>query len=142
MHMTDVTSPQPVTANATWKTWTGRALSAVTVLMTTFSGSIKLTHSPLVMEGWVGKAGYPPGALTPIAIVELACTLLYVIPRTSVLGAVLLTAYLGGAVATHVRVGEPFLVPMVVGIFAWAGLYARDARLHAILPLRALRGPA
>jgi hypothetical protein len=135
--MADVTSVEAVMAKTTWKTWTGRVLSALPVPLMVFSASMKLTHGPQVIEGWVGKAGYPLGALTPIGIVELACVLLYVIPRTSVLGALLLTAYLGGAVATHVRAGEPFVLPIIVGVIAWAGLYLRDARLHALLPLRA-----
>jgi hypothetical protein len=137
--MVNVTSVEAVTVKATWKTWMGRVLSALPVLMMLSSAAIKLTHSPRVMEGWVGKGGYPPGTLTPIAIVELACVLLYTIPRTSVLGALLLTAYLGGAVATHVRVGEPFVIPIMVGVIAWAGLYLRDERLHALVPLRAVK---
>lgn len=139
--MANVTSVEAVTVKATWKTWTGRVLSALPVLMMVFSAAMKLTHNPQVMEGWVGKGGYPLGTLTPIAIVELACVLLYVIPRTSVLGALLLTAYLGGAVATHVRVGEPFVIPIILGVMAWAGLYLRDERLHALVPLRAVKAP-
>jgi hypothetical protein len=135
--MANVTSVEAVAAKTTWKTWTGRVLSALPVLMMVFSASMKLTHGAQVVEGWVGKAGYPLGALTPIGIVELTCVLLYVIPRTSVLGALFLTAYLGGAVATHVRVGESPVVPILVGVIAWAGLYLRDERLHALVPLRA-----
>jgi hypothetical protein len=71
-----------------------------------------------------------------IAIVELACVLLYAIPRTSVLGAILLTGYLGGAISTHVRAGEPFYLPLGVGVIVWLGLFLRDARLRALLPLR------
>jgi hypothetical protein len=71
-----------------------------------------------------------------IAIVELVCVLLYAIPRTSVLGAILLTGYLGGAISTHVRAGEPFILPLAVGVIIWLGLFLRDARLRDLLPLR------
>ena len=81
------------------------------------------------------KFGYPESAATPIGIVEIACALLYTIPKTRVVGAVLVTAYLGGAVATHVRVGEPFVMPILLGILVWAGLYLRDARVRELLPL-------
>jgi len=77
--------------------------------------------------------GYPEGALLPIAIVELASAILYAIPRTSVLGAILLTGYLGGATATHVRVGEPPIIAIVVGIVVWLGVYLRDQRLRALV---------
>ena len=69
-------------------------------------------------------------------LVELACAIIYAIPRTAVLGAILMTGYLGGATATHLRVGEPFYLPIVVGIVVWIGLYLRDERLHALVPLR------
>jgi hypothetical protein len=73
----------------------------------------------------------------PLGAIEICCALLYAIPRTAVLGAVLLTGYLGGAIATHVRVGDPsFVTPLVLGMIAWAGLYLRDPRLRALLPLR------
>jgi hypothetical protein len=84
------------------------------------------------------KHGYPEHAFRPILIAEMVCVLLYVIPQTAVLGAILLTGYLGGATATHVRVGEPFFIPIVVGVVVWLGLYLRDARLRALVPLRRL----
>ena len=81
--------------------------------------------------------GYPSGLIVPIGVVELACVVLYVIPRTAVLGAVLLTGYLGGAIATHVRLSDPsFAGPLIFGIMVWAGLYLREPRLRALLPLR------
>lgn len=86
------------------------------------------------VEG-TAKVGYPPGSLVPLGIVLLVSTLLYAIPRTAVLGAILLTGYLGGAVATHVRMEQPFVVPVVLGILVWGCLYLRDARLREILPL-------
>jgi hypothetical protein len=74
--------------------------------------------------------------LLGLGILELICAVIYVIPRTSMLGAILLTGYLGGAIATHVRVGEQFIMPAVLGVLIWGGLYLRDYRLRALLPLR------
>jgi hypothetical protein len=120
-----------------WMLWTGRVLSALPVLMMVFSASMKLMHSPQFIEQWVGKFGYQESAATGIGLLELACVVVYAIPRTAVLGAVLLTGYLGGAVATHVRLGDPsFVAPVVLGIIAWAGLYLRDDRVRALLPMR------
>ncbi len=128
-----------------WTHWVGRFLSALPVLALVFSASLKFGHKPEVVGMFTGKFGYPEGTLTPLGVVELACALLYAIPSTAVLGAVLVTGYLGGAVATHVRAGEAFAAPLLLGIFAWAGLYLRDERLRALLPLRYRRdasGPA
>lgn len=87
------------------------------------------------------RVGYSDGVLVPLGLVLLASTILYVIPRTAVLGAILLTGYLGGATATHVRIGESaFLVPVVFGVFLWGCLYLRDARLRALLPLVSAEG--
>lgn len=116
--------------------WAGRVVSALPVLVFAFSASMKLTAGPQMVQGFTEKAGYPAGTLLPIGIVELLCALIYVIPQTSILGAVLLTGYLGGAVATHVRVGEPFIMPVLVGVFVWAGLFLRDERIRALLPIR------
>jgi hypothetical protein len=118
--------------------WTGRALSALPVLGLLLSASMKLSHAPQLVAQWTGKLGYAESSLTAIGLLELACLLVYLVPRTAVLGAVLLTGYLGGAVATHVRIADPAAItPLVVGILVWAGLYLRDARLRALLPLRA-----
>jgi hypothetical protein len=98
---------------------------------------MKLMHAPQFVEQWVGKLGYAETSLTGIGLLELACVVVYVIPRTAVLGAVLLTGYLGGAVATHVRIGDPgFVTPLILGIMAWAGIYLRDERVRALMPLR------
>jgi hypothetical protein len=125
----------PVPA-ARWNVWAGRVLSTLPVLAMVASAAMKLARPPQVVEAFTGRYGYPANSLAALAVVELACALLYVIPRTAVLGAVLVTAYLGGAVATHVRAGEPFAIPVLLGVFAWAGLYLRDGRLHPLLPLR------
>jgi len=115
--------------------WAGCILSAPPVLMLVMSGVMKLAQPAFVMEGFV-KLGYPANLALRLGVVELACTVIYLIPRTSVLGAILLTGYLGGATATHVRVGEPFFAPIVLGVLVWLGLYLRDTRLRALIPLR------
>jgi hypothetical protein len=110
-------------------------MSAVPVLMLLFSAWMKLLKLPAAVEGFA-HLGYPEYVALPLGFVELTSTVLYVIPRTSVLGAILLTGYLGGATATHVRVGEPFFVAIVLGMLVWGGLYMRDERLRALIPLR------
>lgn len=120
--------------------WAGRIASAVPVAMLLVSAIMKLTRQPQVLEGWSSKFGYPDATLFPIALVELTCAVLYAIPRTAVLGAVLVTGYLGGAIATHVRAGDPFAAPLVLGMVAWLGLYLRDPRIRALLPLRRSEG--
>lgn len=80
--------------------------------------------------------GWSADKMMAIGFVELACTAIYLIPRTAVLGAILLAAYMGGAVATHVRVGDVFFVQVLVGVFVWLGLWLREPRLKALLPLR------
>jgi hypothetical protein len=116
--------------------WAGRILSALAALPLAFSGAMKLSGSPAVSDVFVGKFGYPASTIVTIGILELCCLVAFVIPRTAVLGATLLTGYLGGAIATHVRVGDPFVVPLVLGMLVWAGIYLRDARLRALIPLR------
>jgi hypothetical protein len=119
-----------------WMTWTGRVLSAIPVLLLLTSAAFALARPPQVVEG-MRKFGYAEGKLFLIAVLEIVSALLYAFPRTAVLGAILITAYLGGAVATHVRIGDPgYPTAVVAGIFVWAGLYLRDQRLRALLPLR------
>lgn len=120
-------------SRALW--WVGWTMSAVPVLMLLFSAWMKLLKLPAAVEGFA-HLGYPEYVALPLGFVELTSTVLYVIPRTSVLGAILLTGYLGGATATHVRVGEPFFVAIVLGMLVWGGLYMRDERLRALIPLR------
>jgi hypothetical protein len=98
-----------------------------------FSGIMKLAGPAFVVEEFV-RLGYPEGLVLGIGILELACTAVYAFPRTSVLGAILLTGYLGGATATHVRIGDPFFGPVVVGALIWLGLFLRDERLRALAP--------
>lgn len=115
--------------------WTGRVLSTLPVLMLLMSAGMKFAKPPEVIEGF-GKLGYSVDLALPLGIVEVACTIMYIVPQTAVLGAILLTGYLGGATATHVRVGDPWIAPVILGVLVWGGLYLRDARLRALLPLR------
>ena len=115
--------------------WAGRIASALAVVAFVMSGVMKLMKTAEILESFA-KFGYPESVILGLGIVELACAALYVIPRTSVLGAVLLTGYLGGAVATHLRVGESYVPPIIVGVLVWGGLFLRDSRLRELLPLR------
>jgi len=120
-----------------WMTWTGRVLSAIPVLMMGFSATLKIMHNPQAVEGFAGKYGWQGPMLTPIGVIELLCVIVYLIPQTAVLGAVLVAGYLGGAVATELRIGSPIWIgPALFGVFAWAGLYLREPRLRPLLPLR------
>lgn len=115
--------------------WTGRVMSALPVLMLLFSAAMKFVKPSEVVQGFT-HLGYPESLALGLGIVELACTIIYVTPRTSVLGAILLTGYLGGAIATHVRIGEPYFMPIILGVLVWGGLFLRDERLRALIPLR------
>ena len=116
--------------------WVGRIISALAVLLLLVSGAMKLMKPAPVVEGFA-HFGYPERLIFGIGILELACTIVYAIPRTSVLGAILVTGYLGGATATNVRIGDPlFFVPAILGVLVWGGLFLRDDRLRALLPLR------
>jgi hypothetical protein len=119
--------------------WAGRILSALPVLFLIFDSVIHIMKPPAVVEGFA-KLGYSLSLAVPLGIIELVCIALYVIPRTSVLGAALLTGYLGGAVATNLRAGAPLfsnvLVPVYLGALLWGGLYLRDDRLRAVFPVR------
>lgn len=115
--------------------WTGRVVSALPVLMLLFSSAMKFSHAAPLVALWTNRFGYPESALVPIGVLEVACAIVFAVPRTSVLGAILITGYLGGAVATHVRVGDPFVIPVVLGALAWVGLYLRDERIRALVPI-------
>jgi len=109
-------------------------MSALPILLLLFSGVMKLAKLAPAMQG-MAQYGYPDHLVVVIGILEVFCTVVYAIPRTSVLGAILLTGYLGGATATNVRVGNPaFLVTALLGVMVWAGLYLRDERLRALIP--------
>ncbi len=115
--------------------WTGRVISALAVAGLLMSAGMKFTNAPDVVKG-VEHLGWPLKLVVVLGIIELTCTILYAIPQTAVLGAILLTGYLGGAIATHVRIEEGFAPPVILGVMVWLGLFLRDPRLRALLPLR------
>lgn len=116
--------------------WTGRVVSTLPALMLLFAGGMKLMKSAAVLQGFA-QYGYPERLIVVIGILEIACTVVYLVPRLSVLGAILMTAFLGGATASNVRIGNPSsAVTVILGILVWAGLYLRDPRVRALLPLR------
>ena len=113
----------------------GRILGALPLVVMLASAAAKLTSQPMVIDAFTKQFGYQTSAILPIGVIELLCVLLCAIPRTSVLGAILITGYLGGAVATHVRVGDPWFMPFILGVVVWGGLFLRDARIRALIPL-------
>ena len=131
--MQSATQTAPVSKK---KLWAGRIISALPVLLLLLSGVMKLMKPAPLVQGFA-QFGYPESLILKIGILEIFCTVVYMIPRTSVLGAILMTGYLGGATATNVRVGDPSsFIPVLVGVLVWAGLYLRDDRLRALIPLR------
>ena len=123
---------------ATTLTWAGRAASGLVGLFLLFDAVIKVLRLSFAVEATT-QLGYPAGAVFPIGVIELGCLALYAIPRTSVLGAILLTGHLGGAVATHLRIGSPLLgftlFPLYVAALLWGGLYLRNEGLRTVVPL-------
>ena len=119
--------------------WTGRILSALVVAFLALDAVMKFVKPPPVVEAFA-HLGWPMSLSIVLGIVLLVCAAIYAIPRTSVLGALLLTGYLGGAVATHLRSGDPLvshvLFPIYMGVLVWAGIFLRDDRLRALIPLR------
>lgn len=118
--------------------WAGRIISALAILFLAFDTLIKVLNLPPAVEATT-QLGYAAGVVVPLGILELACLLLYTIPRTSVLGAILMTGYLGGAIATHVMAGSPLfslIFPVIIGAFVWGGLFLRNERLRNIASTR------
>ena len=117
----------------------GRVISGFAVLFLVFDTVIKFTHHPAVTESMT-QLGYPVSRVLALGVIELLCLTVYLVPRTSVLGAVILTGYLGGAIASHVRVGNPLfshvLFPIYIAAMLWGGLYLRDARVRSIISAR------
>jgi hypothetical protein len=141
MQATAIQANVPVVTISNKALVTGRILSGLVVLFLLVDAGFKLIRPlPAPAVEAFGKLGYPVGLAGGIGILLLGCVALYLIPRTSVLGAILLTGYLGGAVASHVRVGDPWfshaLLPVYIGLLVWGGLYLRDQRLRALIPLR------
>jgi len=115
--------------------WVGRVISVLVSLLFAMSAFMKLKGGAEVMQG-MAHLGLPESLIMPLAILEISCVVIYLIPATSVLGAILLTGYIGGAICTHWRVGDPFFIQIALGIFVWLGLYLRENRLKALIPLR------
>ena len=132
-------SPTNVRRRSLSATTIGRIVTALPVLFLAFDTGIKFTHVDAVAQS-MNQLGYAPAAAPLIGILELICLAIYLVPSTAVLGAVLLTGYLGGAIASHVRVGNPLfsheLFPTYIAALLWLGLYLRESRLRALLPLR------
>jgi hypothetical protein len=115
--------------------WTGRVISALPAILFLFTGLYPFINPAAAAQG-MAHLGYPEHLGKTIGALEIICAVLYIIPRTAVLGAILLTGYLGGATASHIRIGEPPIAPLVVAAFVWLGIYLREHRLHAITPWR------
>jgi hypothetical protein len=129
--------PQPPSVSKAAR-WTGRVLGTLAALFLLFDGAMKLARPDFVVEGTL-KYGYSEAVIVPLGVVLIASTLLYLVPRTAALGAILLTGYLGGAVDAHVRAGEgafPVLFPVALGAILWGALYLRDVRVRAVVPVR------
>jgi hypothetical protein len=120
-----------------WLVWAGRVVSLIPLFILLSSARWKLTHNAWYVAEW-SRIGWAPDALNRIGVVQATCIVLYLIPQTAVLGTVLLTGYLGGAIASYVRIGEftPPLVPLTTCLLAWLGLYLREPRLWKLLPIR------
>jgi len=115
--------------------WAGWVVTAIPLALLTMSSVMKLIKAEPVVEE-LGRLGYEATVIPGIGIVELISVVLYAVPRTAMLGAILLTGYLGGAITSHVRVDDPFIGPAVFGVLVWLGLFLRDQRLRALIPLR------
>jgi hypothetical protein len=119
--------------------WAGYIVSALPTLFLLMDAVVKLIKPAVAVEATV-ELGYSEGIVVPLGIVLLICTVLYIVPKTSILGAILLTGYLGGAVATHARISNPVfthtLFPVYLGILLWLGLFLRDERVRRLIPFR------
>jgi hypothetical protein len=119
--------------------WIGIGISILLSLLFGMSAVMKLMGGPGVMEG-MAHLGLPESLIVPLGILEISCVAIYLIPATSMLGAILLTGYIGGAICTHLRVGDPFFFQIVLGVCVWLGLYLRENRLRELIPVRTQSG--
>jgi hypothetical protein len=116
--------------------WIGRVMSALPVLLVLLSSVMKLMKMTAVVEGFA-RAGLSERLIIPVGVIELVCVIVYVIPQTAVLGAILMTGLLGGATITTLRIGDPtYPMPVILGMLAWGGLFLRDTRLRELIPIR------
>ncbi len=140
--MSTTTSSNPIAAPTPLKLWTGRVLSGLAVLFLAFDAAMKVLQLPAVAET-SATLGWPAQAMFGLGVLELLCLAAYLVPRTAVLGAILWTGYLGGAIATHARIGNPLfshtLFPVYVAILLWGGLWLRDPRVRRLLQAVAAR---
>lgn len=131
----ETTSSRPAgPSKAAW--WAGWVISAIPILWMGVLGTVFALTNRAMVEESMGKYGYAASTVIPIQVVAIVSVILYAIPRTAVLGAILLTGYLGGAVATHVRAGEPWFFPVIFGVLVWLGLFLREPRLRSLVPLQ------
>jgi hypothetical protein len=115
--------------------WVGRLISALLILLFTMSALMKLMGGAELTQG-MAHLELPESLILPLGILEISCVVIYAIPATAVLGAILLTGYIGGAILTHLRVGDPFYMQIGIGILIWLGIYLRDNRLRDLIPVR------
>jgi hypothetical protein len=113
----------------------GHVISVLASAMFLFSASMKIVGGPQLDQG-MAHLGLPASMVAPLAVLEIACVLVYLIPKTAILGAILLAGYVGGATCTHWRVGDPVVVPVLLGLLVWLGIYLREPRLGALIPFR------
>jgi hypothetical protein len=133
-----VTTQSQVSARSKWSEWIGWGLSGLMIAFLLFDSALKIALEDHAVEATT-KIGYPLDVLRPLGVISLGCTILYAIPRTSILGAILLTGYLGGAIASKVRIEDPMFSSVLFGVYfgilVWGGLYLRNERLRALIPL-------
>ena len=115
--------------------WGGRVISGLLACLLAMSAAMKLVGGREVIEGFA-RMGLPESLRVPLGVLELVCVLVYAFPATSVMGAILLTGYVGGTIVTHLRIGEPVVFQIALGLLVWLGLYLRESRLKSLLPLR------
>lgn len=134
-----MTTYAPPNTVSTRRLWTGRVLSGLGALFMLFDGVIHILKITPVVDAFA-QLGFPLGTSRALGVIEIVCVAIYLVPATSVLGAILLTGYLGGAIATQVRVSAPLfsttLFPVYVALFLWGGLYFRDERVRSLIPVR------
>jgi hypothetical protein len=115
--------------------WVGRSISGLLSLLLAVSAVMKLMGGAEVMEG-MAHLGLPTSLIIPLAILEISCVAIYMVPATSIVGAILLTGYIGGAILAHLRIGEPIFMQIALGVGIWLGLYLSEHRLRQLIPLR------
>lgn len=129
---------EQVVAVSKKSSWAGRILSILIVLLMLFDGISKVMKPASIVQGFA-QAGWPASLVVAIGVIALVCAALYAIPRTSILGAILLTGYLGGATASNLRIGMPMIIvfaPVILGVLAWVALFLREPRLRVLVPLK------